>query len=99
MSYLEVESGTGVRQVISFVLTGSTTMDPTAQELSLSTRTLYMVATIFALPPVTSLFANGIGRRKTIIVVGILFATAITMQVSAASISYPAVDVIYLVFR
>jgi MFS family permease len=72
------------------VLTGSTITDPTAQELSLLTCTLYMVATIFALPPVTSLFADGIGRRKTIIVAGILFAIAMTMQASAASVSYPA---------
>ena len=71
-------------------LTGSTLIDPTASEMSLLTCTLYVVGAIFALPPVTSLFADGIGRRKTIIVAGILFAIAMAMQASAASVSYPA---------
>jgi len=72
------------------VMTGNTEILPDNKEISTLTLTLYIVATIFALPPVTRIFADGIGRRKTIIVAGMLFAVAMAMQASAASISYPA---------
>ena len=77
---------------ISFnkVMTGELHLEPGANELTLLTCTLYLVGTVFALPPVTRIFAGGIGRRKTLILSGFLFAVAMAMQASAAYVEYPA---------
>lgn len=70
--------------------TGSTDIVPTDTQLSTLTVTPYVVATIFALPPATRVFADGIGRRKTIIVAGILFSIAMGLQALAANVPYPS---------
>ena len=77
---------------ISFnrVMTGDLHVEPGANEFTLLTCTLYLVGTVFALPPVTRIFAGGIGRRKTLILSGFLFAVAMAMQASAAYVAYPA---------
>ena len=77
---------------ISFnkVMTGDLNIEPGANEFTFLTCTLYLVGTVFALPPVTRIFAGGIGRRKTLILSGFLFAVAMGMQASATYIEYPA---------
>ncbi|EJK75873.1 hypothetical protein THAOC_02390 [Thalassiosira oceanica] len=70
--------------------TGSTDIVPTDTLLSALAVTPYAVATMFALPPVTRVFADGIGRRKTIIVAGVLFAIAMGLQALGANVPYPS---------
>jgi MFS family permease len=72
------------------VMTGDMDVEISANELTLLTCTLYIVGFLFALPPVTRIFAGGLGRRMTLIISGFLFAVAMAMQASAAHISYPA---------
>jgi len=78
--------------MVSFnrAITGNVDIEPSGSELTLLTCTLYIVGTIFALPPVTRIFAGGLGRRKTIMISGVLFAIAMAMQAASASIPYPA---------
>jgi len=78
--------------MVSFnrAMTGSVDIEPSGGELAFITCTLYIVGTIFALPPVTRIFAGGLGRRKTIMISGVLFAIAMAMQAASANISYPA---------
>lgn len=72
------------------IMTGSQSVEPSANELTWVTMTLYLVGFFFALPPVTKIFAGGIGRRKTLILSGILFSIAMALQASAGHLSYPA---------
>jgi len=80
------------QSMVSFnrAMTGSVDIEPSANEVTLMTCTLYIVGTIFALPPVTRIFAGGLGRRKTIMISGVLFAIAMAMQAASANLPHPA---------
>jgi len=72
------------------IMTGDKNLEPSVNDLDFVTMTLYIVGFFFALPPVTKIFAGGIGRRKTLILSGILFSIAMALQASAGHLSYPA---------
>lgn len=77
---------------ISFnrAMTGNANVTLSATELDLVTTYVYLVGLVFALPPLTRIFADGFGRRITIIISGLLFALAVALQASAANVAYPA---------
>ena len=71
-------------------MTGNKNLEPSVDDLDFVTMTPYIVGFFFALPPVTKIFAGGIGRRKTLILSGLLFSIAMALQASAGHLSYPA---------
>ena len=78
--------------MVSFnrIMTGSVHQEVDSMDLNLVTVVLYISASIFALPPVTDPILGKLGRRKIMMIAGILFAIAFTVQGVAANVSYPA---------
>ena len=68
-------------------VTGNADIVVSSRQLTIISCSLYAVSAIFALPPITRMFADGIGRRKTIILAGLLFALAMTIQAASANIA------------
>ena len=71
-------------------MTGSMDQDVDSTDLNLVSAVLYISAFIFALPPVTNPILGKMGRRKIMMIAGILFAIAFAVQGVAANVSYPA---------
>ena len=72
------------------IMTGSMDQDVDNMDLDLVSLVLYISAVIFALPPVSGPILGKMGRRKILMIAGILFAVAFAFQGVAANVSYPA---------
>jgi len=72
------------------IMTGSMDQDVDNMDLDLVSLVLYISAVIFALPPVSGPILGKMGRRKILMIAGILFAVAFGFQGVAANVSYPA---------
>lgn len=67
------------------VMTGNALKPLSADELSWLSSSYLLVAGFFALPFVSSLFTDGLGRRWTIIIAGLVFAVSQTLQCAAVN--------------
>jgi len=72
------------------IMTGSMDQEVDSKDLDLVSLVLYISAVIFALPPVSGPILGKMGRRKILMIAGILFAIAFAFQGVAANVSYPA---------
>jgi len=74
----------------NLIMKGNIEEELSSNEVSLISASLYISATIFALPPISERILGVMGRRKILMISGLLFAVAYTLQGIAANISYPA---------